>query len=109
MNHHALTLAVVSLTIVCAVTSDAQQPALTAADYARAERFLRDNVTPLVFGVGVQPVWISGNRFGYRIRSKAGNEIILVDPTRGTRGRCSPETARCGGGIEDGELSRAGG
>ncbi|HKC80107.1 MAG TPA: DPP IV N-terminal domain-containing protein, partial [Gemmatimonadaceae bacterium] len=95
-----------SLAIVFAGTSDAQQPALTAADYARAERFLRDNVTPLVFGVGVQPVWVSGNRFGYRIRSKAGNEIILVDPTRGTRVRCSPETDRCGGAIDDRELSR---
>src|SRR5258705_1384861 len=106
MKQHALSLAVVSLAIVFAGTSDAQQPALTAADYARAERFLRDNVTPLVFGVGVQPVWVSGNRFGYRIRSKAGNEIILVDPTRGTRVRCSPETDRCGGAIDDRELSR---
>ena len=106
MKQRALSLVACSLAVVFAATSDAQQPALTAADYARAERFLRDNVTPLVFGVGVQPVWISGNRFGYRIRSKAGSEIILVDPARGARVICSPETDRCGGAIDDRELSR---
>jgi dipeptidyl aminopeptidase/acylaminoacyl peptidase len=95
-----------SLVIGFGVTLEAQQPALTTADYARAERFLRDNVTPLVFGVGVQPVWISGDRFGYRTRTKAGSELILVDPARGTRVICSPETDRCGGAIDDRELSR---
>jgi dipeptidyl-peptidase-4 len=106
MRQHALSLVAGSLAIVFAGTSDAQQPALTAADYARAERFLRDNVTPLVFGVGVQPVWISGNRFGYRVRTKSGNELILVDPARGTRVICSSETDRCGGALDDRELSR---
>jgi dipeptidyl-peptidase-4 len=95
-----------SLVIVVGVTLEAQQPALTTADYARAERFLRDNVTPLVFGIGVQPVWISGDRFAYRTRTKAGSGFILVDPTRGTRVSCSPETDRCGGAIDDRELSR---
>jgi dipeptidyl aminopeptidase/acylaminoacyl peptidase len=106
MKQHALSLVAGGLAIAFAGGADAQQPALTAADYARAERFLRDNVTPLVFGVGVQPVWISGNRFGYRLRSKTGTELILVDPTRGTRVTCSPETDRCGGAIDDRELSR---
>ena len=106
MRQHALSLVAAGLAIAFAGSADAQQPALTAADYARAERFLRDNVTPLVFGVGVQPIWISGNRFGYRIRSKAGSDIILVDPARGTRVICSPETDRCGGAIDDRELSR---
>jgi len=106
MRQHALSLVAAGLAIAFAGSADAQQPALAAADYARAERFLRDNVTPLVFGVGVQPIWISGNRFGYRIRSKAGSDIILVDPARGTRVICSPETDRCGGAIDDRELSR---
>jgi hypothetical protein len=38
--------------VFCAVISASaraqQAPQVTAADYARAERFLRDNVTPLV-------------------------------------------------------------
>jgi dipeptidyl-peptidase-4 len=106
MKQHALSLVAGGLAIAFAGSADAQQPALTAADYARAERFLRDSVTPLVFGVGVQPIWISGNRFGYRIRSKAGTELILIDPARGTRVICSPETDRCGGAIDDRELSR---
>jgi dipeptidyl-peptidase-4 len=86
--------------------SSAAQVAVTAADYARAERFLRDNVTPLAFGVGVQPVWISGERFGYRNRTVGGSEFILVDPARGTRVICNPETDRCGGAIDDRELAR---
>ena len=85
---------------------ESQQPAVTAADYARAERFLRDNVTPLAFGVGVQAVWLSGDRFGYRNRTVGGSEFILVDPARGTRVICSPETDRCGGAIDDRELAR---
>jgi len=106
MKQHALALIAGGLAIAFAGSADAQQRALTAADYARAERFLRDSVTPLVFGIGVQPISISGNRFGYRIRSKTGSEIILVDPARGTRAICSSETDRCGGAIDDRELSR---
>ena len=106
MRKSVFSLVTASLAIVFAVTLDAQQPALTAADYARAERFLRDNVTPLVFGVGVQPIWISGDRFGYRTRTRAGSQLILVDPARGSRLVCSPETDRCGGAIDDRELSR---
>ena len=106
MKQNALSRVAGGLAIVFAGTAGAQQPALTAADYARAERFLRDNVTPLVFGVGVQPIWISGDRFGYRNRTRAGSEFVLVDPARGTRTICSPETDRCGGAIDDRELAR---
>ncbi|HYU52591.1 MAG TPA: hypothetical protein VEK37_06580, partial [Gemmatimonadaceae bacterium] len=41
-----------------------REPVVTAADYARAEKFLRDNVLPLVSGLGVQPTWLSNDRFG---------------------------------------------
>jgi dipeptidyl-peptidase 4 len=66
----------------------AQQPrALTAADYARAERFLASSTSPLVFGAGVRPTWLPDDRFWYRTTRPAGVEFILVDPARGTRGR----------------------
>jgi dipeptidyl-peptidase-4 len=106
VRSRALSLAAGCFIVVSAVTLDAQQPAVTAADYARAERFLRDNIAPLAFGVGVQPVWISGDRFGYRNRTRAGSQFILVDPARGTRTICSPETDRCGGALDDRELAR---
>jgi dipeptidyl-peptidase-4 len=88
--------------------SDAQQaPQVTAADYARAERFLRANVLPLVSGTGVQPAWLGGERFWYRSSVAAGAELIVVDPARGLRSLCSAETGRCDAAIDDREASRA--
>lgn len=81
-------------------------PVVTAADYARAERFLRDNVLPLVSGMGVQPTWLSGDRFGYRTTVRGQNQFILVDPSKGIRVPCSPETDRCGGALDPREMSR---
>lgn len=90
------------------VQSDAQQaPQVTAADYARAERFLRANVLPLVSGIGAQPAWLEGERFWYRSSVAAGSELIVVDPTRGLRSVCSAETGRCDAAIDDREASRA--
>ncbi|HEX9084178.1 MAG TPA: DPP IV N-terminal domain-containing protein [Gemmatimonadaceae bacterium] len=81
-------------------------PVVTAADYARAERFLRDNVLPLVSGMSVQPTWLSGDRFGYRTTMGGQSQFILVDPSKGTRVPCSPETDRCGGALDPREMSR---
>jgi dipeptidyl aminopeptidase/acylaminoacyl peptidase len=66
----------------------AQQRAMTAADYARAERFMNYNTTPLVTGAPVRPTWISGERFVYRRSTPTGGgEVMIVDPIRGTRTR----------------------
>src|SRR5205809_2764316 len=83
-----------------------REPVVTAADYARAERFLRDNVLPLVTGLGVQPTWLSNDRFGYRISVRGQSQFVLVDPARGTRVLCSPETDRCGGALDPREVTR---
>jgi dipeptidyl aminopeptidase/acylaminoacyl peptidase len=83
-----------------------QAPVVTAADYARAELFLRESVFPLVTGMSVQPVWLSGDRFGYRNAIGLGSQFILVDPSKGTRVRCSPETDRCGGALDPREVLR---
>jgi dipeptidyl aminopeptidase/acylaminoacyl peptidase len=86
---------------------DAQQvPVVTAADYAHAELFLRENVMPLVSGMTVQPLWLSGDRFGYRNPIRGGSQFILVDPSKGTRVACSPETDRCGGALDPREVTR---
>src|SRR3954465_1697271 len=59
----AIRFAVASIGVaLCARSVVAQQAAaVTAADYARAERFLRDNVLPLVSGMGVQPMWLAND------------------------------------------------
>lgn len=62
-------------------------PAVTAGDYARAERLLNWNVTPLVYGGTVRPAWIGDERFWYRNAIPEGNEFVLVDPARRTRAR----------------------
>ena len=87
---------------------DAQQTRqLTAADYARAERFLRANVLPLVSGIGVQPAWLGGDRFWYRSNTATGSQLIVVDPSRTLRSSCSPDTGRCDAAVDDREASRA--
>ena len=57
-----------------------QRPALTADDYARAERFLAPAVTPLVVGGAVAATWLPDDRFWYRNAIAGGAEFILVDP-----------------------------
>jgi dipeptidyl aminopeptidase/acylaminoacyl peptidase len=88
------------------IASAQQAPTVTAADYARAEKFLRQNTLPLVSGMGVQPMWLANDRFGYRIGNDTRTQFVLVDPARGTRAVCSPETDRCGGALDPREVSK---
>src|SRR5258708_33860506 len=57
----------------------------TPADYARAEKFMNYNTTPMVDRAGVRPSWIAEDRFWYRITTASGTEFVLVDPAPGTR------------------------
>ena len=82
--------AVVLVFGLCAPTRAQQRPAepprvLTADDYARAEKFMGYNVTPLALHVGVRAAWLAGDRFWYRNVVDGGTEFVLVDP--GTRSR----------------------
>lgn len=61
--------------------------ALSADDYARAERFLIQNTAPLLHGGSVRPTWLDGDRFWYRNTIAEGAEFVLVDPSRPTRER----------------------
>jgi dipeptidyl aminopeptidase/acylaminoacyl peptidase len=68
----------------------AQPPALralTAADYARAERFMNYNTAPLITGGAVQATWLPGDRFWYRTAVPGGFQFMLVDPARKSRER----------------------
>src|SRR5262249_856956 len=68
------------------VTCHYQQHAFTTFDYGRAERFMNYNTAPLALRAGVRPTWIADEKFWYRVATENGNEFILVDPARGTRG-----------------------
>src|SRR5436305_3120890 len=62
-----------------------QPRAYTAADYARAEKFMPYNTTPLVYRATVRPNWMADDRFWYRVSTPAGAEFVVVDPGKGTR------------------------
>ena len=85
------------LLIVTTVVVAAQRPepprALTAADYARAERFMNYNVTPLVLHSGVRPTWLPDDRFWYRTTTENGTAFFVFDPATGARSTC--ELAEC--------------
>lgn len=58
---------------------------LTAADYARAEKFMGYNTGKLVDRGGARPNWLPGERFWYRVLTAQGSEFVLVNPANGTR------------------------
>jgi dipeptidyl aminopeptidase/acylaminoacyl peptidase len=78
----------------------AQQKAVTAADYARAEKFMSYNTTPLVLRTGVRPNWLDDGRFWYRITTEKGSEAFLVDAAARTKVPC--ELPQCKGGGRGG-------
>src|SRR5258706_6256264 len=68
-------------------SATAQPPAaLTAADYARAERTLGTTASGLVTGLVATPTWLDGSRFWYRTTVVGGGQFILVDAAKQTRG-----------------------
>ncbi|HEX7118219.1 MAG TPA: DPP IV N-terminal domain-containing protein [Longimicrobiales bacterium] len=79
----------VLLAVLVAAPAFAQEPyapaALTAEDYARAERLLPQHTYPLVSGMTVRPNWLDEDRFWYRNTTAEGTEYVLVDPARRTR------------------------
>ena len=74
----------------------AQQRAITAADYARAERFMAFNTTPLVFGNAARPTWLAGDRFWYRNVTPTNVELVLVDPASKSRKNLLADPALAG-------------
>ncbi len=70
-----------------ATTAQEERRALTAEDYARAEKFLAAATAPLVFGATVSPTWIDEDRFWYRNSFAEGFEFVLVDAESRTRER----------------------
>jgi hypothetical protein len=62
---HRLSTGAAAVLMLTAAAAAQQNPprALTSADYARAEKFMTYNTTPLVLRSGVRPTWLPDDRF----------------------------------------------
>jgi dipeptidyl-peptidase 4 len=80
-NSHFLLAA----SLAAAIPLCAQTRTVTAADYARAEKFLSYNTQGLMFRSQVQANWLPDERMWYRVTTAEGSEFILVDPVSGKR------------------------
>src|SRR4029079_17886187 len=103
-------LILVSGVLLSATVAAQQGPpaALTADDYARAERFMPYNASPLVLHGGVRPTWISDDRFWYRTTGDKGAEAWLVDAAKATRATCDLEPCKRPAPSTSGSTSRLG-
>jgi dipeptidyl-peptidase-4 len=95
-----------TLPVAAGAQTPAPAPAVTAADYERAARFLSYNVTPLVQRSGVRPTWLDADRFWYRMTKEDGSaEFVVVDVAKVARGIASAGGAGAasplGGVVED--------
>jgi dipeptidyl-peptidase-4 len=95
---------------VVAQQAPAARTAMTAADYARAEKSMGYNVTPLVYRSGVRGNWLPDDRFWYRVTTEGGSEATLVDPVKAAKSACDlPECAQSQGGRGGRGAQAAGG
>ncbi len=63
----------------------AQNPVVTSADYARAEKMLGFNTSALIDRGTVRPTFLPDGRFWYRVMTPTGTEYILINPADGSR------------------------
>ncbi|MFN7801143.1 DPP IV N-terminal domain-containing protein, partial [Gemmatimonas sp.] len=98
MRRSVLLTAVAAATpwaLLAPAAAQAQPRALTAADYARAEKFLGFNTQPLVSNTGVQPAWLPDGRFTYRVRQSDGTQPLLLVNAKGVKTNCATAGAAC--------------
>src|SRR6478672_11755806 len=91
---YALPLAILVTVSVAGQQRSEAPAALTAADYARAERLMTYNTTPLVLHSGVRPTFLPDDRFWYRVTTERGSEAVLVDPATAARSECTLPACR---------------
>jgi dipeptidyl-peptidase-4 len=104
------TFALVATLPLAAQQPSATPPALTAADYARAERFMGYNTTPLVLHSAGRATWLGDagdERFWYRVTTEKGAEAVLVNPVDGSRSAC--DLPACRQALREGGGGRGGG
>src|SRR5262245_33968311 len=91
-------IAIVFGSIISVTLSAQSRPSVTAADYARANKFLAPALNGLVVGGVVAPTWLPDERFWYRNTLADGTvQTILVSPAARTRVVCTDAVAECRG------------
>src|ERR1044072_6587041 len=110
----------ISILAVCAgaIHPFAQgRPSITAADYARAEKMLSANVTPLVYRSAVRANWLpdtgaasSGDGCWYRVGTECGVEAVRAAPSTGSNApgslpQCAAAEGRGGRGGRAGQAA----
>jgi len=86
MRPQHVAIAVVLLCNILPAAALTQAPrALTADDYARAERALGPATGRLVSGIPGRPIWLPDGRAWYRVSTATGWQFVMVDPRRRTR------------------------
>ena len=94
--------------VLCSPIPGQQNPALTTADYARAEQFMGYNTNPLVLGAAGHPGWLADGRLWYRVTREDGPEFVIVDPAKGGARAPAFDRARLAAGLSE-ALSASGG
>jgi len=85
MSRESRIFAAFVLMLFVAIPFAAAQTGVTAADYARAEKFLGPAVNPLVVGGNLNARWLPDERFWYLNSTGDVSEFILVTPAEGKR------------------------
>jgi hypothetical protein len=85
LRYSILITVVLACAAGAALLAQAPTAAVTAADYARAEKFLAAGVNPLVVGGSASATWLPDERFTYRSTAADGVTFYLVSPAAKTR------------------------
>lgn len=83
----------------------------TAADYARAERFMNYNVDPLVFHTVDAGRWLADGRYAYQDAGPDGVRYLLADPAKTAPGPAFDQekvAARLNQALHEGVLTISG-
>jgi dipeptidyl aminopeptidase/acylaminoacyl peptidase len=81
----ALVLVAFSLSVFGQKTAKPAPKGLTADDYARAEKMLSYNTSPLIDRGAVRANWLPDGRFWYRTLTPTGAEFVLINSATGER------------------------
>ena len=89
---------VLATTLAAPASAQSTTPGqVTSTDYDRAAKFLAQNVSGLVVGGVVAPVWLDDGRFWYRNAAPSGAEIVVIDPKLRRRETCPADATQCAG------------
>jgi dipeptidyl-peptidase 4 len=83
---YCMTLIVILLSMPTAFSQQSSNDADYGYNYSQAEKFLPDNVIPILYNMTVAPNWIDGtDKFWYINTARQGKEVVLVDAANATK------------------------